>query len=144
MRSPGVELATESHGTYLDRIERTLASNGDLLPGGIPASWLGANFEVHGVPTSARSTIGYAVRWHGDRPAVLWEQEGTPVTLTASALDPHWSTTEATGEALWQPQSEPGAASRSEPPAEPDTESGATPPAPTVRPEPGDESVSFG
>ena len=133
-----VELATESHGTYLDRVERTFASNGDLLPGGIPAAWLGANFEVHGVPTSARSTIGYAVRWHGDRPAVLWEQEGTPVTLTAGSLDPDWSTNAAIGDALWRPQDAPDATT-------PDSASPyPAPPGPASRPEPGDDSVSFG
>lgn len=118
------ELATESCGTYLDRIERTLASNGDLLPSGIPPTWLGANFEVHGLPTSAQSTISYAVRWHGDRPAVLWEQSGMPVTLTSTRIDPTWTTTAVKGEALWQAQDSLAA--------------------PTRRSEPGDESVSFG
>ena len=62
-------------------------TGGDVLPGGFPPSWLGANFEVHGLPTSARSTLSFAVRWHGERPAVLWEQTGPPVTLTARAMD---------------------------------------------------------
>jgi hypothetical protein len=122
--SDALELATESRGTHLDRIERILASNGDLLPSGIPGTWLGANFEVHGVPTSARSAISYAVRWHGDRPAVLWEQSGTPLVLSSTRLDPGWTTTDVRGEALWQPQGAPAAQ--------------------TIRPEPGDESVSFG
>ncbi len=123
-----VELATESRGASLDRIERTLVSDGDLLPSGVPATWLGANFEVHAAPTSARSTISYAVRWHGERPAVLWEQSGAPVVLTASALDPEWSTSDVQGESLWKPQGVPTA---------PGTTS-------SLRPEPGDESVSFG
>jgi hypothetical protein len=120
-----VELATESRGGYLDRIERTLVSNGDLLPSGIPTSWLGANFEVHGVPTSARSAISYAVRWHGDRPAVLWEQTGTPICLTAVAVDASWTTRAVQGEALWGAQV-------------------AVAPPETIQPEPGDDSVSFG
>ena len=124
-----LELATESRGAYLDRIERTLVSNGDILPGGIPTAWLGANFEVHGLPTSARSSIGYAVRWHGDRPAVLWEQSGDAVTLSASALDAAWSTSDRSGEALWKSQA---------------VTSGSDPDVTTRRPQPGDDSVSFG
>lgn len=121
-----VELATESRGAYLDRIERTFVSNGDLLPSGIPTPWLGTNFEVHGVPTSARSAISYAVRWHGERPAVLWEQTGTPVLLTATTVDASWTTSALSGEALWRAQD-------------------SIPlPADSITPDPGDDSVSFG
>jgi hypothetical protein len=45
--------------------------------------------------------VAYAVRWHGSRPAVLWEQTGDPVELVAPAVAPAWRTREATGEALW-------------------------------------------
>lgn len=86
---------------FLAATERRLAAGGDLLPVGMPAAWLGQNFEVHGVPTIGRSTVSFAVRWHGDRPAVLWECSGDPVTLTSSRLAPGWSTDQATGEALW-------------------------------------------
>jgi hypothetical protein len=74
---------------------------GDLLSGGLPGTWLGANFEVYDLPIGADSTVSYAVRWHGDRPAVLWETTGSPVALTASVIAPDWSTTESKGEALW-------------------------------------------
>lgn len=73
----------------------------DLLAAGIPVSWLGANFEVYGLPIGPSSTVSYAVRWHGERPAVLWEIEGPVVPLTAAAVAPEWSTAEAKGEALW-------------------------------------------
>lgn len=73
----------------------------DVLSGGIPLSWLGANFEVYGLPIGPATTVSYAVRWHGDRPAVLWETEGPPVPFTASAIAPGWSTAESKGEALW-------------------------------------------
>jgi hypothetical protein len=47
------------------------------------------------------------VRWHGDRPALLWElepHEGVgPVRLTAPGLDAAWSSTERTGEVLLGP-----------------------------------------
>jgi hypothetical protein len=85
--------------------ERRLAgpsdAGGDLLPGGLPRGWEGTNFEVYGLPTGPASTVSFAVRWHGARPAVLWEQAGTPVALKAPAVAPGWSTTEASGEALW-------------------------------------------
>ena len=79
----------------------------DLLAAGIPEAWWGANFEVHGLPIGPFSTVSYAVRWHGDRPAVLWETNATQtnprtiLTLTAAAVAPGWSTIEAAGEALW-------------------------------------------
>ncbi len=48
------------------------------------------------------TTASFAVRWHGERPAVLWEQQGdTPVELSAPDLDPEWRTTERSGETLW-------------------------------------------
>lgn len=88
-------------GSFVHDVERHLASGGDILPAGIPTRWFGSNFEVHGVPTSATSSVSYAVRWHGERAAVLWEQSGTPQRLTASAVDDGWATSAATGEALW-------------------------------------------
>jgi hypothetical protein len=90
-----------SVGRFVAAVEHRLANGGDLLPMGLPAAWLGANFEVHGVPTSPVSTVSLAVRWHGDRPAVLWEQTGTPQRLTATAADADWSSDAPTGEALW-------------------------------------------
>ncbi len=86
-------------------VERRLCAaserGGDLLPAGLPEGWAGTNFEVYGLPTGAESTVSFAVRWHGARPAVLWEQSGTSVALSASALAPEWATTESTGETLW-------------------------------------------
>jgi hypothetical protein len=49
------------------------------------------------------------VRWHGDRPALLWDLERraaaptAPVRITAPGLDPAWSTTDAKGETLLGP-----------------------------------------
>jgi hypothetical protein len=93
----------------LAALERTIAVGGDLFPQGIPAGWLGQNFEVYGVPTGASSAVSFALRWHGARPAVLWECTGSPVLLTSSGAAPEWRTSDATGEALWP---EPAGASR--------------------------------
>ena len=71
-----------------------------LLAGGLPTGWAGNHFEVYGLPHGAGGTVSFAVRWHGARPAVLWEQTGTPTTLT-SPLAPGWSTNEPKGETLW-------------------------------------------
>jgi len=76
-----------------------------LLPV-VPETWLGQGVEVHDAPTSF-GTLSYAVRWHGDRPALLWELDGA-ARLTAPGLDPAWSTTEARGEVLLAPVPVPG------------------------------------
>jgi hypothetical protein len=83
-------------------LERHLACGGLLFPAGIPASWRGADFEAHGLVVARSTTLSFAVRWHGERPAVIWELTGTPVELRAPAVDPGWRTTAASGEALWR------------------------------------------
>lgn len=90
-----------SAGRFLSDIEELFAAGGALLPLGIPTPWLGANFAVEGVPTGIGSTVGFAVRWHGDRPAVLWEQQGPVVDLTAPGVDQRWSSRDRSGDALW-------------------------------------------
>jgi hypothetical protein len=67
-----------------------------------PPEWAGQPLEVHDAPTHS-GRLSYALRWHGDRPALLWESERRGVHLTAPGLDPTWSTTEPSGEALLRP-----------------------------------------
>jgi hypothetical protein len=84
----------------------------------LPDAWHGQPVEVHRAPTH-HGTLSFALRWHGDRPALLWELEphagagpaGTPARLRAPALDPAWSTTELKGEALLAPAPSPAGAS---------------------------------
>jgi hypothetical protein len=77
-----------------------------------PPSWLGQAIEAHDVPTS-HGRFSFAVRWHGERPALLWELEPHddpgvaaavaalgPFVVRAPGLDPRWSSTEQRGEAL--------------------------------------------
>jgi hypothetical protein len=84
-----------------------------LLPMGLPAAWLGAGVEVHGLPAGDGASASFALRWHGERPAVLWELHGAAV-LDAPVVAPEWSTAVAApqpptvdddgtvrGEALW-------------------------------------------
>ncbi len=96
-----------SVGRFVAEVEQRIADEGRLLPLGIPHRWLGSNFEVHGVPTGARSTVGFALRWHGARPAVLWEQHGEIQRLTAPAVDPGWVSDAVSGEALWAAPPQP-------------------------------------
>ncbi len=88
-------------GRFVRRVERLLVADGRILGAGVPSAWLGTDFEVHGVPTGPGSTLSYAVRWHGPRPAILWEQQGEPIELTAPAMAPEWSSRDPSGEALW-------------------------------------------
>ncbi len=79
---------------------------GLALSTGIPEAWLGQGWEVHDAPTGV-GRLSYAIRWHGDRPALLWELEPhvglDPVRLTTPTLDAAWFSTERSGEALLAP-----------------------------------------
>jgi hypothetical protein len=84
-------------------IEELLASGSPsggeckVLSHGIPEPWWGASFEAHGLPADPFRSIGFAVRWHGARPALLWEVSGAP-GLVLSHGD--WHSTDVTGESL--------------------------------------------
>jgi hypothetical protein len=67
-----------------------------------PPDWAGQPLEVHDAPTHS-GRISYALRWHGDRPALLWQCERPGVTLTVPGLDRSFSTLEPAGEALLAP-----------------------------------------
>jgi len=69
----------------------------------LPPGWAGQPVEVQRAPTHA-GVVSYAVRWHGDRPALLWECDRPGITLRAPGLDPSWSTTQQSGDALLAPQ----------------------------------------
>jgi len=70
----------------------------------MPRDWLGQGIEVHKAPT-LHGLLSFALRWHGDRPALLWELEPRneqigPVTIRVPGLDPTWASTELRGDAL--------------------------------------------
>ncbi len=87
------------------------ASGLDFWPG-FRQDQFGQPCEVHGIATRFGS-FSCAIRWHGRRPALLWELDpwnrsvpeetasgsGIP-TLRASALDPDWAGSGLRGEAL--------------------------------------------
>ena len=70
----------------------------------------GVDVEVHDAPTR-HGRLSFALRWHGEHPALLWEltpDDGTrrrPVELRAPALAPGWTTQELVGETLLRPTS---------------------------------------
>jgi hypothetical protein len=76
----------------------------DILPS-FPTAWLGGPLETHALPV-AGARVSFALRWHGYRPALLWETTGRPITLRCPGLDPDWSTTQRAGEVLLAGSSE--------------------------------------
>ena len=93
---------TEVRGARLvAAVEGIIARGTALFPEGIPVAWLGQHLEVYGLPTGPSSAISFAMRWHGERPALLWEQSGTSVALRSPVVAPDWSSAAPTGDALW-------------------------------------------
>ncbi len=71
----------------------------DLLPS-FPAAWRGGNVEVHGAATS-HGVTSFGIRWHGYRPALLWDVEADDdVIIRCPGLDADWVTMEHRGETL--------------------------------------------
>ena len=88
---------------FLRNIRAIVASDADgvldILPG-FNEEWLGQSIAVHRLPTAV-GLLSFALRWHGARPALLWEVEGDRnLTLRCASIDPEWSTTDQRGEAL--------------------------------------------
>jgi hypothetical protein len=82
---------------------REVGDDGVALCSMLPEGWVGQGIEVHDAPTH-HGTLSFAVRWHGDRPALLWDLKSRSplreIRITAPGLDPAWSTNAARGEAL--------------------------------------------
>jgi hypothetical protein len=97
--------------TFVRRmLVREVGHDGLALCSMLPEAWLGQGVEVHDAPTHL-GRLSFAVRWHGDRPALLWEltpHDGvTDAALTAPGLDPSWRGTGLRGEALLSPVAPP-------------------------------------
>jgi len=84
-------------------VREAVDGDGLVLLSMLPPSWLGQSVDVRDAPT-ALGRCSYSVRWHGERPALLWEIEPHAgvhaVRLTAPGLDAAWSSTDLKGEAL--------------------------------------------
>ena len=91
---------------FLDAVRALLVRETDdglVLCALWPDEWGHGALDVRGAPTSA-GRLSFSVRWHGPRPALLWELAGPPVHMSAPGLDPAWTASDATGEALLQPR----------------------------------------
>ena len=74
----------------------------DLFRGFVP-SWRGSSFDVRNIPVTG-GRLSAAVRWHGQRAAVLWEVDGpNDVTITCRSIDSAWSASGRRGDALLAP-----------------------------------------
>lgn len=69
----------------------------EVLPG-FRVEWLGQHLAAHDMPLR-RGPCSFAVRWHGARPALLWDVPAGSL-VCAPALDPAWSSSEPVGETL--------------------------------------------
>ncbi|MGI9051689.1 MAG: hypothetical protein ACR2HQ_03405 [Ilumatobacteraceae bacterium] len=99
--NPGPD-TVESGPLVVASLERRLLRGTVLFPDGIPGAWRGASLEARNLRAGPATAVSFAVRWHGEHPAILWEVEGDSVELTAPAVDPAWRTTDPAGEALWR------------------------------------------
>jgi hypothetical protein len=105
--SPGTswaEVRARAPGTgpdFLRSVRAVLVRESDdaiTLMSDWPEEWKGQPVDVRAAPTR-RGPMSFSIRWHGTRPALLWD--GPAATqITAPGLDRTWSTTEARGEAL--------------------------------------------
>jgi len=71
-----------------------------VWPGGILESWRGASVEARGLTVDPRRRLSFAVRWHGARPALLWEVDGPSGLVLTDGIDGTWTSTDPVGEAL--------------------------------------------
>ena len=97
---------SETRSAILDSMVSD-APTGPVILGAWPDEWVGTSLEAHGLP-SAWGRVSFALRWHGTRPALLWEVSpavgstmgrSAPV-LQAPGLAPGWSTTGWSGDSL--------------------------------------------
>jgi hypothetical protein len=68
-----------------------------------PAEWIGLPIDLRDAPTRS-GPVSCSVRWHAERPALLWDGPAG-VQFRAPGLDPTWSSTDAQGEVLLTPSS---------------------------------------
>ena len=100
--APDAELLAASARVLVRDLDASVALLDDW-----PREWIGQPIDVHDAPTRA-GPVSCSVRWHGDRPALLWDGPADTM-FTAPGLDPAWSSRDARGEALLAPFSPDGA-----------------------------------
>ena len=92
-RSPPGGVLGETRAALL----RERGSTVECFPG-FRTAWLGSNLAVHDAPVRA-GRGSFALRWHGARPALLWDVPAGTQLLTP-VLDPDFEATRPVGETL--------------------------------------------
>ena len=84
------------------------ASDHLVIAPALPREWIGPPVDVRSLVTR-HGRLSFSVRWHGSRPALLWElvsEKGSVAGATRDGatlrcgLDPSWSAPSPAGEAL--------------------------------------------
>lgn len=70
-----------------------------LAPVALAPSWFGHSIEVLGEQVGPHR-VGWALRWHGERPALLWEVEPAADEVTCPGIDPGFRSSGVRGDAL--------------------------------------------
>jgi hypothetical protein len=81
------------------------------LLGAVPPAWWGQHLDVVDLTTGV-GAIDFAVRWHGARPALLWDHRlrapaAAAPPITVPGIAPAWSSDESRGEVLLPAQDDP-------------------------------------
>ena len=73
----------------------------EVFPEWFPTGWDGNNFECYRIVAGPEHLVSFAVRWHGEYPALLWEIDGpSGLLLRAQGIGSRWSSSEPAGETL--------------------------------------------
>ena len=83
---------------WQQRLARPVGGRAVHLLTDVPAAWFGQGIEAHRLPVPG-GLLGFAVRWHGARPALLWDAD-VDVDLRCPGLDATWSSSQRAGDAL--------------------------------------------
>ena len=92
-------------GQVIELERRLLRSRGDqveILPGGMPEDWSLQGLEVFGLAAGLKSSLSFALRWHGRHPAIIWERTGAAISLSSPLMDSRWASDSDRGEQLWE------------------------------------------
>ena len=84
--------------TLLDRLLDERPDRVVITPD-LPSSWTGAGVDVRSLWTR-HGQISFSLRWHGVRPALLWEREQAGDVPIGCGLDERWSSIDHSGEVL--------------------------------------------
>ena len=78
-----------------------------LLNQGFLSNWIGASIEIENAPING-GKLGFAIRWHGAAPALLWAAStDAKITLRSPRIDEDWFTNDLKGETLLAQQELP-------------------------------------